>query len=86
MKLAHLSCQVSYPILVFFSGMFITVEGFNRTGVPAQFWKAVEPYSRIDAKGGEIILSMVVTFLSNVASNVPQVCHYPHTLLLCTTL
>ncbi|KAG0632267.1 hypothetical protein M758_1G315900 [Ceratodon purpureus] len=65
--------KVSYSILVFFAGMFITVEGFNRTGAPAQFWRAVEPYSRIDTKGGEVILSIVVTFLSNVASNVPTV-------------
>lgn len=65
--------KVSYSILVFFSGMFITVEGFNRTGAPAQLWKAVEPYSRIDTQGGEVILSIVVTFLSNVASNVPTV-------------
>lgn len=63
--------KVSYSILVFFSGMFITVEAFNRTGAPAQFWSAVEPYSRIDSKGGMVILSIVVTFLSNVASNVP---------------
>ncbi|XP_073393748.1 silicon efflux transporter LSI2-like [Physcomitrium patens] len=65
--------KVSYSILVFFSGMFITVEGFNRTGAPARFWLAVEPYSRIDTKSGKAILSVVVTFLSNVASNVPTV-------------
>jgi len=65
--------KVSYSILVFFSGMFITVEGFNSTGAPAHFWSAVEPYSRIDSKGGMVVLSLVVTFLSNVASNVPTV-------------
>lgn len=65
--------KVSYSILVFFSGMFITVEGFNSTGAPAHFWSAVEPYSRIDTKGGKVVLSLVVTFLSNVASNVPTV-------------
>lgn len=70
-KTSFLHVQVSYSILVFFSGMFITVEGFNGTGAPAMLWKAVEPYSRIDTKGGEVILSIVVTFFSNVASNVP---------------
>lgn len=63
--------QVSYSILVFFSGMFITVEGFNSIGIPAQMWLAVEPYSRIDTRGGKVVLTLVVTFLSNVASNVP---------------
>jgi Na+/H+ antiporter NhaD/arsenite permease-like protein len=65
--------KVSYSILVFFSGMFITVEGFNSVGIPAQMWLAVEPYSRIDTRGGKVVLSLVVTFLSNVASNVPTV-------------
>jgi len=67
----HRLLQVSYSILVFFSGMFITVEGFNSTGAPAHIWLAVEPYSRIDTRGGKVVLSLVVTFLSNVASNVP---------------
>jgi hypothetical protein len=63
--------QVSFPLLVFFVGMFITVEGFNRTGLPAEFWNAVEPYARIDRPGGVFILAAVIVLLSNIASNVP---------------
>eukprot|EP00250_Pteridium_aquilinum_P009623 c18807_g1_i1 orf=184-1881(+) len=65
--------KVSYSLLVFFSGMFITVDGFNRTGIPATFWNAVEPHARINRVSGTAVLSAVIIFLSNVASNVPTV-------------
>jgi Na+/H+ antiporter NhaD/arsenite permease-like protein len=36
--------KVSYPLLLFFCGMFITVDGFNKTGVPSAFWEFMEPH------------------------------------------
>lgn len=51
--------------------MFITVEGFNRTGVPAFIWNMAEPYARIHQLGGITVLAFVILILSNVASNVP---------------
>ncbi|EFJ14830.1 hypothetical protein SELMODRAFT_119682 [Selaginella moellendorffii] len=71
--LRHWLHQVSYSLLVFFSGMFIAVRGFNRTGAPGQLWDAVEPHARINTAAGIAILSAVVILLSNVASNVPTV-------------
>jgi Na+/H+ antiporter NhaD/arsenite permease-like protein len=65
--------KVSYSLLVFFSGMFITVDGFNKTGIPSALWNAVEPHAHIDNVLGVVILSLVVLLLSNVASNVPTV-------------
>jgi Na+/H+ antiporter NhaD/arsenite permease-like protein len=65
--------QVSYSLLVFFSGIFISVEGFNQTGVPGQIWSWLEPHARLDTAVGTILLAIVVTLLSNVASNVPTV-------------
>ncbi|CAM6083265.1 unnamed protein product [Calypogeia fissa] len=65
--------KVSYSLLVFFSGMFIAVQGFNLTGAPGEFWKAMEPHSHIDNAKGLVILSLVIILLSNVASNVPTV-------------
>lgn len=73
--------QVSYALLVFFSGMFIATSGFNATGAPEQFWIAVEPHSRIDSASGVSVLSLVVTVLSNVASNVPTGTDYFWSLL-----
>nr|UYL04267.1 AsE1 [Pteris vittata] len=65
--------KVSYSLLVFFSGMFITVDGFNRTGLPGKFWSIVEPHARINHASGTAVLSAVVMLLSNIASNVPTV-------------
>jgi Na+/H+ antiporter NhaD/arsenite permease-like protein len=63
--------KVSYPLLLFFCGMFITVDGFNKTGIPSAFWEFMEPYARIDTPTGTVILALVILLLSNVASNVP---------------
>ncbi|KAJ8499622.1 hypothetical protein OPV22_010174 [Ensete ventricosum] len=65
--------KVSYSLLIFFSGMFITVNGFNKTGIPSALWEFVEPYAQIDTVGGVALLSLVILLLSNVASNVPTV-------------
>ncbi|PUZ78312.1 hypothetical protein GQ55_1G442900 [Panicum hallii var. hallii] len=65
--------KVSYPLLLFFCGMFITVDGFNKTGIPSTFWEFMEPYARIDTPTGTAILALVILLLSNVASNVPTV-------------
>lgn len=65
--------KVSYSLLVFFSGMFIATAGFNATNAPEQFWSAVEPHAQISTASGVAVLSLVVTVLSNVASNVPTV-------------
>ncbi|KAJ1693732.1 hypothetical protein LUZ63_010430 [Rhynchospora breviuscula] len=65
--------KVSYSLLIFFCGMFITVDGFNRTGIPSAFWDFMEPYSRINHTSGIVVLSLVILLLSNLASNVPTV-------------
>ena len=65
--------QVSYSLLIFFCGMFITVDGFNRTGIPNALWELVEPHARIDSAKGIALLAVVILVLSNVASNVPTV-------------
>jgi len=63
----------SYSLLIFFCGMFITVAGFNKTGIPNALWELVEPHSRIDSAKGTALLAVVILVLSNVASNVPTV-------------
>jgi len=64
---------VSYSLLVFFSGMFITVSGFNKTGLPAAIWNFMAPYSKVNSVGGISVLSVIILLLSNLASNVPTV-------------
>ncbi|RVW64606.1 Silicon efflux transporter LSI2 [Vitis vinifera] len=63
--------KVSYSLLIFFCGMFITVDGFNSTGIPSTLWNLTEPYARINHVGGIVVLTLVILVLSNVASNVP---------------
>ncbi|XP_068646506.1 silicon efflux transporter LSI2-like [Aristolochia californica] len=65
--------KVSYSLLIFFCGMFITVDGFNKTGIPSAFWDLMEPHAQIDSATGIIVLAAVILVLSNVASNVPTV-------------
>ncbi|KAK4363059.1 hypothetical protein RND71_018300 [Anisodus tanguticus] len=65
--------KVSYSLLIFFCGMFITVDGFNRTGIPSAFWTFMEPYAKIDHAGGIAVLAVVILVLSSLASNVPTV-------------
>ncbi|CAM0876693.1 unnamed protein product [Alopecurus aequalis] len=65
--------KVSYSLLIFFCGMFITVDGFNTTGIPNALWELVEPHARIDSASGTALLALVILVLSNVASNVPTV-------------
>ncbi|XVF53565.1 hypothetical protein PTKIN_Ptkin05aG0108900 [Pterospermum kingtungense] len=65
--------KVSYSLLIFFCGMFITVEGFNKTGIPSTLWDLMEPYAKINHVSGIAILAIVILVLSNLASNVPTV-------------
>ncbi|GLU21124.1 hypothetical protein SLE2022_372860 [Rubroshorea leprosula] len=69
--------KVSYSLLIFFCGMFITVDGFNKTGIPSKFWDLMEPHSKINHVSGIAVLAIVILVMSNLASNVPTV------LLLC---
>ncbi|XP_039062696.1 silicon efflux transporter LSI2-like isoform X2 [Hibiscus syriacus] len=65
--------KVSYSLLLFFCGMFVTVQGFNRTGIPSTLWELMEPYAKIDEISGLAILALVILILSNLVSNVPTV-------------
>ncbi|PPS09997.1 hypothetical protein GOBAR_AA10656 [Gossypium barbadense] len=65
--------KVSYSLLIFFCGMFITVEGFNKTGIPSTLWNFMEPHAQVDRVSGIAVLAIVILLLSNVASNVPTV-------------
>lgn len=51
--------------------MFITVDGFNKTGIPGKVWEIMEPHSQVDRVGGIAVLAVVILILSNLVSNVP---------------
>uniref|UniRef100_A0A2N9J252 Citrate transporter-like domain-containing protein n=1 Tax=Fagus sylvatica TaxID=28930 RepID=A0A2N9J252_FAGSY len=62
--------KVSYSILVFFCGLFITMEGFEKTGIPSALWDLMEPYAGINQVSGIAVLALVILVLSNLVSNV----------------
>ncbi|XP_039062692.1 silicon efflux transporter LSI2-like [Hibiscus syriacus] len=51
--------------------MFITVEGFDKTGIPSTLWDFMEPYSNIDRVSGIAVLAIVILVFLNLASNIP---------------
>ena len=64
--------QVSYSLLIFFCGMFVTVEGFDKTRIPSSLWDHMEPYVRINRVSGIAVLALVILVLSNLVSNLPM--------------
>nr|POF03072.1 putative transporter arsb [Quercus suber] len=65
--------KVSYSLLIFFCGMFITVEGFDKTGIPSSLWDLMEPYAGINRVSGIAVLALVILVLSNLVSNLPTI-------------
>jgi Na+/H+ antiporter NhaD/arsenite permease-like protein len=53
--------------------MFVTVSGFNKTGLPGAIWNFMAPYAKINHVSGVSVLSLIILLLSNLASNVPTV-------------
>ncbi|KAI6696341.1 hypothetical protein NL676_016460 [Syzygium grande] len=65
--------KVSYSLLTFFCGMFITVEGFKGTQITSTLWDWMEPHAKVHRASGIAVLAVVISVFSNVASNVPTV-------------
>ncbi|KAJ6386426.1 hypothetical protein OIU78_016360 [Salix suchowensis] len=65
--------KVSYSLLILFCGMFMTIEGFNKTGIPGCLWEFVEPFAQINRASGIAVLAVLIHVLSNMVSNVPTV-------------
>ncbi|KAG7973536.1 hypothetical protein I3843_06G001100 [Carya illinoinensis] len=65
--------KVSYLLLIFFCGMFIIVDGFNKTSIPSNLWDLMEPYAQIDRVCGIVGLDIIILILSNLASIIPIV-------------
>lgn len=48
----------------------MTIDGFEKAGIPRYLWEMMEPYAQIDHAKGITILALVVLVLSNSISNV----------------
>lgn len=49
----------------------MTIEGFNKTGIPGCLWEFVEPFAQINRASGIAVLAVLILVLSNMVSNVP---------------
>jgi len=72
-----LLAKADASLLLFFSGLFVCVEGVNKTGLPDAAWALVEPAVGLSAgapsAAGVATFVALVAVASNVVSNVPLV-------------
>ena len=67
--LAH----VDGSLLLFFSGLFVAVAGFNATGVPEYVWSSLSEAASVRTASGTAVYSAITVVGSNIVSNVPLV-------------
>lgn len=70
---AEVFARVDWPLLVFFSGLFVVVAALDRTGLVARGWAAVAPAMDPGRPAGLAAFTAVMAGGSNVVSNVPMV-------------
>ncbi len=63
--------KVDGTLLLFFSGLFVTVAGFNATGVPTMAWDALSGSISMRSGSGVFLFTLLVVVGSNTVSNVP---------------
>uniref|UniRef100_A0A7C4X9V7 Anion transporter n=1 Tax=candidate division WOR-3 bacterium TaxID=2052148 RepID=A0A7C4X9V7_UNCW3 len=70
--------EVDWPLLLFFSGLFIVMKGVEKSGITNSIFNYVRMYLS-DGKFSQIVnLSIGSTILSNIISNVPAVILFSH--------
>ncbi len=65
--------KVDWPLLLFFSGLFIVVGGINKAGFLTLAHNTVEPYLGKTASSQIVYFSIFSVIASNLVSNVPFV-------------
>jgi Na+/H+ antiporter NhaD/arsenite permease-like protein len=63
--------RVNWELLVFFSGLFVVIEGLQQTKIPGQLLDNVEEYTRVDTIHGVCIFTAIITIGCNIFNNVP---------------
>ncbi|MET0344499.1 MAG: SLC13 family permease [Polyangiales bacterium] len=69
----HLFASVDWPLIVFFSALFVVVEGFAATGLPQTAWQLAAPHLALHGASGVAAFSAYTVIGSNLFSNVPLV-------------
>ena len=64
---------VDWPLLVFFTSLFVVTAGFSATDLPTDAWNALRPSIDVNSAAGVVLYSVIVIVGSNTVSNVPLV-------------
>lgn len=65
--------RVNWELLVFFSGLFIVIEGLQHTMIPGQLLDMIDEVLRVDNIGGICAFTAIITIGCNIFNNVPLV-------------
>lgn len=65
--------RVNWELLVFFSGLFIVIEGLQHTMIPGQLLDMIDDVMRVDNIGGICAFTAIITIGCNIFNNVPLV-------------
>ena len=65
--------KVNWELLIFFSGLFIVIEGLQKTDLPKAFLTAMLPYMSMNSVAGVCAFTAIIAVGCNVFSNVPMV-------------
>jgi Na+/H+ antiporter NhaD/arsenite permease-like protein len=65
--------KIDWPLLLFFSCLFIVVAGLAKTGIIERSWRASIPYLGYSKASGLLLFTALMTVGSNIISNVPMV-------------
>jgi Na+/H+ antiporter NhaD/arsenite permease-like protein len=63
--------RINWELLIFFSGLFVVIEGLQETKLPGQMLEQVEDVMAIDTISGVCIFTALITIGCNVFNNVP---------------
>jgi Na+/H+ antiporter NhaD/arsenite permease-like protein len=65
--------RVNWELLVFFSGLFIVIEGLQHTMIPGQLLDQVDTYMNVETLSGVCAFTAIITVGCNIFNNVPLV-------------
>jgi Na+/H+ antiporter NhaD/arsenite permease-like protein len=65
--------RVNWELLVFFSGLFIVIEGLQKTMIPGQLLDMVEDVMNVESIAGVCAFTAIITVGCNIFNNVPLV-------------
>jgi len=63
--------RVNWELLIFFTGLFIVIEGLQETKLPGQLLNEVEASMNVETVGGVCLFTAFITIGCNIFNNVP---------------